>query len=278
MGRVNVPGVGASATGRGGHRSLFRAHSVAGRAQAPLPVEVLFERICRENGITARLTKRRSPTTTGKVERFHRTLRRELLDETGAFASIEAAQAGIDDWVHAYNTVRPTNRGTWPPQPAGYATGGHRTGPKPTDTGRPDEPTGSIPLIEPPGVRSTPQPIEMDPRAAVGRCRQRGLAAALGRHELRRTDSDTVDSPDQHPHSARRGSHQDRPVPGDHRWPRTPVVARSPNRGARPRMPRAYRCQREQTSDIDRIDRTPTATASSLSVVRNWRWVASLMS
>src|SRR4029079_6654727 len=80
---------------------------VTGKFTRPLPVEVLFERICRDNGITARLTKRRSPTTTGKVERFHKTLRRELLDETGAFASIEAAQAAIDEWVHAYNTVRP---------------------------------------------------------------------------------------------------------------------------------------------------------------------------
>jgi transposase InsO family protein len=78
-----------------------------GKFTRPLPVEVLFERICRENGITARLTKRRSPTTTGKVERFHRTLRRELLDEVGAFASIETAQAAIDEWVHAYNTMRP---------------------------------------------------------------------------------------------------------------------------------------------------------------------------
>jgi transposase InsO family protein len=78
-----------------------------GKFTRPLPVEVLFERICRENGITARLTKRRSPTTTGKVERFHRTLRRELLDEVGAFESIEAAQTAIDEWVHAYNTARP---------------------------------------------------------------------------------------------------------------------------------------------------------------------------
>ncbi|MGV9718248.1 integrase core domain-containing protein [Rhodococcus pyridinivorans] len=34
------------------------------------------------------MTKRRSPTTTGKIERFHRTLRRELLDETGTFDTI----------------------------------------------------------------------------------------------------------------------------------------------------------------------------------------------
>ena len=44
------------------------------------PMEVLFDRICRENGITHRLTAPRSPTTTGKIERFHGTLRREFLD------------------------------------------------------------------------------------------------------------------------------------------------------------------------------------------------------
>jgi transposase InsO family protein len=32
--------------------------------------EVLFDRICRDNGITHRLTPPRTPTTTGKVERF----------------------------------------------------------------------------------------------------------------------------------------------------------------------------------------------------------------
>jgi transposase InsO family protein len=43
--------------------------------------EVLFDRICRENGITHRLTAPRTPTTTGKIERFHQSLRRELLDD-----------------------------------------------------------------------------------------------------------------------------------------------------------------------------------------------------
>jgi transposase InsO family protein len=42
------------------------------------PVEVLFDRICRENGIDHLLTQPRSPTTTGKIERFHRTLRAEF--------------------------------------------------------------------------------------------------------------------------------------------------------------------------------------------------------
>jgi len=35
--------------------------------------EVLFDKICRENGIEHLLTAPRSPTTTGKIERFHRS-------------------------------------------------------------------------------------------------------------------------------------------------------------------------------------------------------------
>ncbi|WP_438817366.1 IS481 family transposase [Streptomyces actuosus] len=69
--------------------------------------EVLFDRICRENGIAHRLTQPASPTTTGKVERFHQTLRRELLDDCGAFESIGAAQAALDRWVEEYNSSRP---------------------------------------------------------------------------------------------------------------------------------------------------------------------------
>ncbi|WTS84378.1 IS481 family transposase [Streptomyces sp. NBC_00104] len=69
--------------------------------------EVLFDRICRENGIAHRLTQPASPTTTGKVERFHQTLRRELLDDCGAFESIQAAQSALDAWVQEYNSVRP---------------------------------------------------------------------------------------------------------------------------------------------------------------------------
>ena len=78
-----------------------------GRFTKPRPAEVLFERVCREHGITALLTKPSSPTTTGKIERWHQTLRRELLDEAGAFADLPAAQAAIDAWVHAYNHARP---------------------------------------------------------------------------------------------------------------------------------------------------------------------------
>jgi transposase InsO family protein len=78
-----------------------------GRFTKPRPAEVLFERVCREHGITAKLTGPYSPTTTGKVERWHRTLRRELLDDSGPFADLPSAQAAISAWVHAYNHARP---------------------------------------------------------------------------------------------------------------------------------------------------------------------------
>jgi transposase InsO family protein len=68
--------------------------------------EVLFDRICRNHGIKHLLTAPRSPTTTGKVERFHKTLRREFLAGK-IFASIDQAQAQLDDWVQGYNLERP---------------------------------------------------------------------------------------------------------------------------------------------------------------------------
>jgi transposase InsO family protein len=76
-----------------------------GRFNHP-PTEVLFDRICRENGIEHLLTKPRSPTTTGKIERFHRTLRAELLTGT-LFPDQATAQQALTDWVTSYNTDRP---------------------------------------------------------------------------------------------------------------------------------------------------------------------------
>jgi transposase InsO family protein len=78
-----------------------------GRFIKPRPAEVLFERICRENGITARRTRPRSPTTTGKIERLHQSLQDELLDVHGPFASLAALQAALDAWRQEYNTDRP---------------------------------------------------------------------------------------------------------------------------------------------------------------------------
>lgn len=76
-----------------------------GRFNHP-PVEVMFDRICREHGITHLLTQPRSPTTTGKIERFHRALRAEFRTDR-VFASLPAAQAELDAWVEDYNHRRP---------------------------------------------------------------------------------------------------------------------------------------------------------------------------
>jgi transposase InsO family protein len=68
--------------------------------------EVLFDRICRENGVRHLLTAPYSPTTTGKIERLHKTMRSELFN-LATFATIEEAQAALDAWVCHYNTERP---------------------------------------------------------------------------------------------------------------------------------------------------------------------------
>jgi hypothetical protein len=78
-----------------------------GRFIKPRPAEVLFERICRENGVTQRLTRPASPTTTGKIERLHQSLQVELLDVHGPFESLPALQASLDAWRQEYNTSRP---------------------------------------------------------------------------------------------------------------------------------------------------------------------------
>ena len=78
-----------------------------GRFGKPRPAEVLFERICRKNGIKQLLTKPYSPTTIGKVERWHQTLQTDFLNDAGPFATIEAAQAAVDAWRAEYNHDRP---------------------------------------------------------------------------------------------------------------------------------------------------------------------------
>jgi hypothetical protein len=70
--------------------------------------EVLFDRICAENGIRHLLTAPRSPTTTGKVERWHKTIRAEFLAEHDhQHATIAELQQALDVWVAYYNTERP---------------------------------------------------------------------------------------------------------------------------------------------------------------------------
>jgi transposase InsO family protein len=76
-----------------------------GRFSTP-PVEVLFDRVCRENAIEHLHTQPRSPTTTDKIERFHRAIRTEFRTDR-IFANLADAQAELDEWVEQYNTTRP---------------------------------------------------------------------------------------------------------------------------------------------------------------------------
>ena len=69
------------------------------------PANVLFDRICLNNGIRHLLTAPYSPTTTGKIERLHKTLRKEFFADR-SFDSIEDMQAALDVWVCDYNNER----------------------------------------------------------------------------------------------------------------------------------------------------------------------------
>jgi len=69
------------------------------------PGPVAFDRICHDHGIRHLLTAPYSPTTTGKVERLHKTMRREFFN-LNTFTTIDEAQAGLDAWVEEYNTER----------------------------------------------------------------------------------------------------------------------------------------------------------------------------
>jgi transposase InsO family protein len=73
-----------------------------GLAKSP----VLFDRICHDNGIRHLLTAPRSPTTTGKIERLHKTMRGEFFNHR-QFSMLEETQAALDAWVHEYNHDRP---------------------------------------------------------------------------------------------------------------------------------------------------------------------------
>lgn len=95
--RFGVPGEGLTGNGK-----QFTARFSPGK-----PGETMFDRICRENGITHRLTRPQSPTTTGKIERFHQTLRRELLDRCDPFVDLATVQSVVDAWLEDYNRMRP---------------------------------------------------------------------------------------------------------------------------------------------------------------------------
>src|SRR5262249_57387868 len=138
--------------------------------------EVLFDKICRQNGITHRLTAPAPPNQNGKAERFHGTFRPDFLHVAGPFISVAQAQAAVDAWVAGYNTDRPHQAldEKVPVTPAGRFTPG---APAAAGAGRPLAPGGSGPpgprlpvpgrraaLRFPPGVR----------HGTVGRSRSTG--------------------------------------------------------------------------------------------------------
>lgn len=73
--------------------------------RAKKPANVLFDRICHNNGIKHRLTAPYSPTTTGKIERLHKTMRKEFFSGE-PFETIEQTQKALDEWVLTYNFQR----------------------------------------------------------------------------------------------------------------------------------------------------------------------------
>jgi transposase InsO family protein len=72
------------------------------------PGPVMFDRICADNDIRHLLTAPYSPTTTGKVERLHKTMRAEFFTRIdGVFKASTDLQDALDTWVAEYNTARP---------------------------------------------------------------------------------------------------------------------------------------------------------------------------
>lgn len=57
-------------------------------------------------GIRVSHSRPHHPQTQGKDERFHRTLKRELLERYG-FSSIDSCQAAFNNWRDQYNLIRP---------------------------------------------------------------------------------------------------------------------------------------------------------------------------
>ena len=75
---------------------------------------MLSGRICRGSGIARRLTKPRSPATTGKTGRLHQSLQPGLPGVHGPFESLAALQVALDAWREEYNAG-------WPHQSPGMA-------------------------------------------------------------------------------------------------------------------------------------------------------------
>lgn len=90
------------------------------------PGPVAFDRLCNDNGIRHLLTAPYSPTTTGKIERLHKTIRAEFLTEHDRrHGTVEQLQAAVDGWVVEYNTERPHQSCGGRPPVERFALAGH---------------------------------------------------------------------------------------------------------------------------------------------------------
>jgi transposase InsO family protein len=182
------------------------------------PGPVLFDRICANNGIRHLLTAPYSPTTTGKVERFHKTMRSDfLVDHDRVHATIEELQRALDEWVAEYNTQRPhQSLGDRPP-----AERFNLAAARPADLEMPEVPD-EIPLAERPsgvnrwvdqrgsialaglryrvGATFAGEPVEVVVRSGLVEILHAGVLVAT-HAERRRTDKSS--RPQQAPRSGR---------------------------------------------------------------------------
>ena len=86
------------------------AKAFTGRFGPSAGGEVLFDWICSENGIKHILTAPRSPTTTGKVERWHKTLRREFLAGKVFESITDARRRSMSGYVTATSSAAKRGR------------------------------------------------------------------------------------------------------------------------------------------------------------------------
>lgn len=159
-------------------------------SSGPYPTVVVFDRICQQQGIRHLLTKPRSPTTTGKIERFHRTLRTELFADQ-SFSSVDQAQRAITAYVDHYNTERPHQAlgGLTPERRFAYDQASRAVEPPFTDEdlrvvlppvpARPPLPVPTPTAPSAPPVKLEPGQRKVHPQGTVG---YRGAVYNLGRH------------------------------------------------------------------------------------------------
>ena len=84
----------------------------------PRPAEVMLERVCREHGITAKLTKPYSPTTTGKWSGGTRRCAASCLMRPGRSRTCPARRRRSPPGCTPKTAPGRIRRWTWPPRPA----------------------------------------------------------------------------------------------------------------------------------------------------------------